>query len=151
MIIRMTTTRSNNTYFKNLCKNLEAMGLSYEEVSKDYKYSGGTKDRHSNYFKLCFVNTHYPDRVSQCLCEHEIKENCYISKGNDFSTIIILGNCCIKKFIKSSSRTCEICSAIHQNRNNNYCNDCKLIYNKCKDCKKQIKPCFKKCFNCKFK
>jgi len=144
----MTTTKTNSTYFKNLCKNLEAMGLSYEEVSKNYKYSGGTKGSHSNYFDLCFVNISQPQRVSRCLCEHEIKENCYISKDNDFSTIIILGNCCIKKFIKSSSRTCEICSVPHKNRSNNYCNDCKLIFNKCKDCKKQIKPKFKKCFTC---
>ena len=80
-----------NIYFKNLCKNLEALGLNYESVSQEYKYSGGSNDHHCNYFKLCFKDKDQPKRISKCLCGHQIKENCYISKNNDYSTLIILG------------------------------------------------------------
>ena len=48
------TSQINNIYFKNFCKNLEALGLTYEEVKRDYKYSGGSKGPHKNYFDLCF-------------------------------------------------------------------------------------------------
>ena len=119
------TTQINNIYFKNFCKNLEALGLTYEEVKRDYKYSGGTKGRHKNYFDLCFPMNNRPDKIQSCLCEHPIVENCYLSKDLDYDTILIVGNCCIKKFIDKSSRTCAHCNTPHTNRSLNYCNGCK--------------------------
>ena len=38
------TNNKNNVYFRNFCENLEKLGLSYEEVERDYKYSGGNLD-----------------------------------------------------------------------------------------------------------
>ena len=67
----------------------------------------------------------FPDKVLKCMCDHPIVENCYISKDFDINTLLIIGNCCIKKFIKASSRTCENCNAPHKNRSLNYCNNCK--------------------------
>ena len=40
------TNPTSNIYFKKFCENLEALGLTYEEVKRDYKYSGGTKGAH---------------------------------------------------------------------------------------------------------
>ena len=170
------TNQINNAYFKNFCKNLEALGLTYEEVKQDYKYSGGSKGSHRNYFDLCFSGD-IPEKVLECLCEHPIKDNCYLSKDFDYDSILIVGNCCIKKFIDKSSRTCFHCDAPHKNRTMNYCNDCKEYIirgytkkcsscnslskslsksNKCHrcsegscfECNKKIDPKFKKCYSC---
>ena len=167
--------RTNNYYLNNFKKALEERGLSYDEVKTTYKYSGGrgcdnadplhefaSDTRHSRYFELCFPNKPRPDQVETCLCEHPINENCYISKNFDIDTILILGNCCIKKFIVKSSRTCEICGEGHRNRKSNYCNDCKQTNYKCLHCKTANitagkycsddcfeKHTFKKCTKCK--
>jgi hypothetical protein len=117
------TNQINNIYFKNFCKNLEELGLTYEEVKRDYKYSGGSKGSHKNYFDLCFPIQDIPEKVVNCLCEHPIKDNCYLSKDFEYDTILKLGNCCIKKFIDKSSRTCTHCDAPHKNRLLNYCNN----------------------------
>ena len=114
-----------NPYFRNFCDNLEALGLTYAEVKRDYKYSGGSKGRHRNYFDMCFPMYSLPNKKRNCLCDHPIEENCYLSKDFDYDTLLIVGNCCITKFIDHSSRTCLNCSAPHKNRLLNYCNDCK--------------------------
>ena len=54
-------------------------------------------------------------------------------KGDE---IIVLGNCCIKKFIPSSGRTCEECDEPHRNRKHNICNSC--LENRCFEC---LIPC----------
>ena len=104
----------NNVYFKKFCDNLLLLGLTYDEVKRDYKYSGGTKGAHKNYFDLCFPMEDKPEKEELCLCEHPIVDNCYLSKDFDINTILIVGNCCIKKFIDQSSRTCLHCSTPHK-------------------------------------
>jgi len=173
----------NNIYFKRFCENLEALGLTYEEVERDYKYSGGNLDeegyetRHSRYFDLCFPRDPFPDKINKCMCDHPIVENCFISKDFDINTILIVGNCCIKRFVKSSSRTCVNCNKSHKNRTTNYCNECKECfkrgYNKkcvscnslnkslsktkkcesclkgfCLNCNKKVDPKYKFCYSC---
>ena len=111
------------------------------------------------------------------MCDHPIVENCYISKDFDINTLLIIGNCCIKRFVKSSSRTCENCNAPHKNRSLNYCNDCKEYIKRgftekcvschtlnkrlsksdkcescnlgfCFTCNKKVDPKYKKCYSC---
>ena len=48
-----------------------------------------------------------------------------------------MGNCCIKKFIEKSGRTCERFREPHKNRKNNYSKDCQ------KAIKKAGRPCEK--------
>ena len=86
---------SKNIYFRNFCDNLDALGLTYAEVKRDYKYSGGTNGPHKNYFDLCFPMNTKPEKKRYCLCDHFIKDNCYLSKDFDIDTILIVGNCCI--------------------------------------------------------
>ena len=69
-----------NIYFKKFCENLALLGLTYDEVKRDYKYSGGTKGAHKNYFDLCFPMEDKPQKEELCLCEHPIVDNCYLSK-----------------------------------------------------------------------
>ena len=84
-------------------------GLTYSDLIQ-FKYGGGNGNnsnsdkRHSNYFNLVFGDNEYPDKTDRCPCGHRIKENCYIYKENSSEyQLVILGNCCIKKFIPLSS------------------------------------------------
>ena len=52
-----------------------------------------------------------PTHKCACVCEHAIKHNCYITDGTD---IIVIGNCCIKKFMEHCNRTYEICNKPHK-------------------------------------
>lgn len=153
---------SKNIYLENFCKSLEALGLTYDEVVKNYKYSGGNRDpktdedtTHSNYFSLCFPYDEFPENVLKCLCEHPIINNCYITKDNDIDTLLIVGMCCIKKFNIVSTRTCELCAKPHKNRKINYCNECKEgvrsgYTKKCIKCKSlnKVLSAYNKCKVC---
>lgn len=119
---------------KKFIEGLKNYDLTYEDIIKsDYKYCGGNCGRHLRYFKLSCPDDDLPEPVNECVCGHKISENCYITDGTQ---ILILGNCCIKKFIPKSSRTCETCGNPHQNRKINKCNDCRtgiclFCYNEC--------------------
>jgi len=121
-------------------KGLIEYGLSFEEI-KEWKYCGGNKGRHANYFKIAVPNEQFPPKENKCVCGHDIIENCYITKDNE---ILVLGNCCIKRFIPKSGRTCEICGNSHRNRKHNICNNC--LEGKCFKC---LKPTsYRFCNNC---
>lgn len=99
----------------------------------NWKYAGGDKKQHNNYFNLIFKDKEIerPEKVSKCLCNHDIVENCYIY-NEKLNKLVVLGNCCIKRFFKKSGRTCEICGESHQNRKDNKCSDCRMFW--CKEC-----------------
>lgn len=107
-------------------------GITLNELNS-FKYCGGNKSRHANYYKLKFGDKPFLQPVEQCVCKHKIVENCYITNG---SQIIPLGNCCIKRFMptETSGRTCEICNIPHKNRKFNLCNSHKITHKKCKEC-----------------
>ena len=48
----------------------------------------------------------------------------------------VIGACCIEKF-NLGGRTCAICGDEHNNRKNNYCNNCRKGI--CDDCYKPLK------------
>jgi hypothetical protein len=68
-----------------------------------------------------------PKHKEACICEHHISENCFIYriKEDGKGEIRVIGNCCIKKF-DLSGKHCQICDAVHNNRKNNICNECRL-------------------------
>jgi hypothetical protein len=126
-------------------KGLQDYNLSLNDI-KGWKYVGGNKGRHLNYFKLIFGENsidEMPIVEEYCVCGHKIKENCYISKGDQ---LLVLGNCCIKKFIPKSSRTCELCEHPHKNRKVNRCNDCRRGV--CDECGTRCNENYKTCYNC---
>jgi len=122
-------------------------------IEQDYKYAGGTEDdnnpRHYNYWETIIAQKPHlkmPTRECFCVCDHIIKNNCFII--NKYDNIIVLGNCCIKRFIPKSGRTCGRCGEPHKNRKINLCNDCKVYAcNACGKDKEEIyyKLC-NKCF-----
>jgi hypothetical protein len=123
-------------------KGLEKYNLTFDEIKK-WKYCGGNMNRHYNYFKICFKNNDLPDKVHECVCGHHIKENCYITDGVE---ILVLGNCCIKRFVPKNSRTCQVCGEPHKNRVVNRCNDCRKGI--CDKCDKRCSESYKTCYNC---
>jgi len=157
---------------KQFINGLKSYNLTKEDMI-DWKYCGGRNGqnpRHYNYFKLSCPNDDLPSLVFECICGHDIKENCYITNGEEF---LILGNCCIKKFLPSenSGRTCEICKKPHRNTKDNRCKQCRkkfctdcdkekysnftkckdCVFNgKCHDCGKEISKSYIQCYNCRF-
>jgi hypothetical protein len=142
----MTTKTATKELTKRFIKGLESYGLTYEEIkSNNWKYCGGNEGRHLNYFKLCYKKSELPEHDNECVCGHHIVENCYITDGKE---LLILGNCCIKKFIPKNTRTCEKCEKPHKNRIVNRCNDCRTGI--CDKCNKECSCFYKKCYKCRF-
>lgn len=139
----MTSTQFQDGLFKNYNMTMNDI------VVNGYKYCGGNKGRHLNYFRLFFSNDKpLPTRVHKCVCGHDIVENCYIINETR-DKIIVLGNCCIKRFLSKdkSGRTCEVCGKPHKNRSVNQCNDCRVSY--CIECgEKCLKYNYKYCYLC---
>ena len=108
---------------------LAVNGLAVETLMEDYKYAGGddangSNPRHLHYYNLARPNEPTPEHVDNCeICSHDIIENCYIEhklRGD----IMVVGNCCIKRFVEDSGRTCRDCGAEHRNRTHNLCKAC---------------------------
>lgn len=115
---------------------------------EDWEYAGGDRGSHRNYFYLKFKNNKkitMPEHKDECPCSQEIKENCFVYNKED-GRLVVVGNCCIKRFIKKSGRTCEDCEKPHRNNKINKCNDCKKFV--CLKCFGKKKPEYKTCYNC---
>lgn len=126
---------------------LKDYGITYEEIiSGKWTYCGGDEygSSHLKYWKLCCPNQDLPEHFPWCVCGQALKHNCYITDG---PTILIIGNCCIKRFMPISGRTCERCGAEHKNRADNKCNECRKK-NFCKDCDKEIPHTYRRCYQC---
>ena len=125
---------------------LRSHGLTLEDFERNWKYAGGDEGRHHNYWCLRYGrDKEKPPHADSCLCGHPIKENCYVSDGNEF---LVLGNCCIKRFVPVSGRSCEKCNGPHRNRKRNLCNAC--IEKECTICKQECNPRYKMCYECKY-
>ena len=116
-------------------------GFTLEELTENYKYCGGDggnkeKSSHYNYWVLQFGDKDFPYKEFECICGHDIVENCFMVDKTR-KKFIHMGNCCIKRFMpeNKSSRTCELCEEPHKNRKDNLCHDCRETYNRCVICK----------------
>jgi hypothetical protein len=114
----------NDNFLNRIKSNLDKNNLSFDDL-KTFKYAGGDDGCHLNYYKILFGNKQLPMQENECLCGHPIKNNCYIVNEKN-ENLIVLGNCCIKRFILKNGRTCERCEQPHKTRKNNYCKSCNL-------------------------
>ena len=89
---------------------------------------------------------YFPSHKRKCICEHGIEENCYIYKRvqnivegkiTEIIHLRVLGNCCINK-LDLQGRRCALCGEVHKNRNDNFCNDCRIINEKEEKWKKKM-------------
>lgn len=145
----------SETFHKKFLNGLKKKyDLTMDDIIKqDYKYAGGSPDeknpRHYNYWmkiKLQKPYLNFPMREVRCVCDHTIHNNCFIM--NKYDNIIVLGNCCIKRFISNSGRTCGKCGSPHKNRKFNLCNRCKqYACQKCgNDKEEEYYKCCNKCY-----
>jgi uncharacterized protein (DUF3820 family) len=95
----------------------------------DYVYAGSDEGAGLKYFKQVQKDfkIEKPLPTDMCVCGHGIKKNCYL-RHKTANDVIVIGNCCIKKFIPEDQRhrTCSVCDQPHHNRNHNICNTCKI-------------------------
>jgi hypothetical protein len=112
---------------KQFINGLKEYDIDIEDVKNNFKYCGGNSGSHLKYFRLSCPTDDLPEIVSECVCGHVILHNCYITDGE---RILILGNCCIKRFCETSNRSCEVCCETHRNTKQNRCNKCKIIEKK---------------------
>lgn len=127
-------------------KGLKEYDLTIDDI-KDWTFCGGTDtEAHKKYYGVCFPKHRFPPSVDTCVCGVKIMRNCYIK--NKQNHILILGSCCIKRFISAGiKKTCSVCNAIHRNRIVNKCNNCRSGI--CDVCGKTIDDRFKTCFGCR--
>ena len=116
-----------NHYLEALKERIKEYNISYEEL-KQFRYCGSSSD--INYWNIFFEHkkpfSESPQRVSTCLCGHDIIENCYIYKDGQ---ILVVGNRCKKRFMDKPYRTCNNCGDEHKNRIINLCSKCRGIDN----------------------
>lgn len=112
---------------------LKEMGYDFLDVKENWKYYGGNKNQHLRYYRM-ITDDPLPEHGNRCVCNHKIKENCYITNPAE-TELMIIGNCCIKKFIDNKGRTCSNCRKPHRNRKDNLCNSCRNA-KKCRGCSK---------------
>ena len=103
-------------------EGLKDYNLSYDEIVKSgWNYCGGNYKQHLNYYKLRFPNEELLPHAIECVCGHDIEKNGYICNKEE-TEFLVLGSCCIKKFI--GGRTCENCGNKHKRTSVNCCFNC---------------------------
>ena len=123
-------------------------GFNPDDIIKNWKYCGGdTENKDKNYFKTYFKNIEVliDEKEEYCVCGHAITNNCYITNDEE---ILVIGSCCIKKFIKNKTRTCEKCNEPHNNRACNRCNNCRKGV--CDKCDEKYPKQYKYCWSCRY-
>ena len=119
-------------------------GMTMSDLD-NWSYCGGDSGRHWNYFLMCNTKPRQPAHVDQCICGHAIRENCFI-QNREKTRILVLGNCCIKRFVKNAGRTCEVCGASHRSRQANRCSRCQT--SKCLECRREVGRNVARCYPC---
>lgn len=107
-------------------EELALLSNNPDDYVNEWRYAGGERNSHYNWFKIRYPNTSLPIYQDECICSKDIEENCYIENIID-GRFVVVGNCCIKRFLpkEKSGRTCLDCNKPHRNRKNPWCNDCR--------------------------
>jgi hypothetical protein len=121
--------RERSGFMTRVRTQLAENGLTPETLN-EYKYAGGDGAnggnlRHLHYYELVRPGEDFPEHVDHCeICDHFIDENCYLEHKERGSIELVVGNCCIKRFVDDSGRTCRNCGAEHRSRTHNLCKEC---------------------------
>lgn len=141
----------SSPYAINFFKALAANSPDGSNAVTNWEYAGGDTGRHFNYFKIKFPpGTGFPPYATECICEHPIKENCFIQCKLNRDMLLVVGNCCIDTYFDTADkgRKCEDCGARHRNRIDNKCNECRKT--ECTRCKLRFKGKGTLCHVCRF-
>nr|QBK91274.1 MAG: hypothetical protein LCPAC202_02480 [Pithovirus LCPAC202] len=124
-IIGNKTPEKKNKYHRKFMEKLIANSTTNFPL-KEWKYVGGNSGRHSRWYQNLYPDCAFPSSKNSCICSHPIIENCYI-QNNNTNLILVVGNCCIKRFLplESQGRACPKCQEPHRNRNDPWCDSCR--------------------------
>jgi len=129
-------------------KGLNEMGLSTTELMKNFVYVGGNYGDGLKRWVRLYGNEQTPEPLDECVCGHHILDNRYLINAD--GEIVVLGNCCIKRFLPKDFKLikCRDCGAGHKNRKVEYCNQCR--FNHCENCNKDKIGKYLLCSECYF-
>jgi hypothetical protein len=114
-----SATEDNYRFYENLSK------ITGDRDPSHYCYAGGRTGSHRSYVKTQKIaEDSLPPPTDRCVCKHTIRENCFL-KHKPTGQLIVVGNCCIKRYVPSCGRTCEKCGNPHKNRKDNLCKRCR--------------------------
>tara|TARA_R110002126_G_scaffold97397_4_gene226998 strand:- start:234 stop:671 length:438 start_codon:yes stop_codon:yes gene_type:complete len=119
-----------------------------EKLKEDSNWISVGDDINFAYFKTKqkqYPKLKHPGHFENCECDHPIQQNCYIYNIDTHQSMVV-GNKCITGFTGTGIRkTCSTCGNSHQNRKDDFCNDCrktqpkKIRYRDCCGCGMEIK------------
>lgn len=161
--VKFENNKEDNKLKTKFIKGLACYDITFDYFVKNYRYYGGdgrNSISHLRYFNIktgrdveCREKTNI-EYSKNCICSHEIKENCYV-RDDITGRILVVGNCCIKKFCENPTRTCDICGASHKSYKNNLCKTCnkkdqlqKGLIKVCISCNKEHKASGDLCGKC---
>jgi hypothetical protein len=125
-------------------------GITFKVHREEMIYFGGDKAKHEEYF-LEMCSKHgldptiiKPNHKENCICGVKIEENCYIVYEdiaiNPKKTKLVIGNCCIQRYITSEKRSkiCFNCDKRHTNYKSNFCDSCRKVCSQCGETKHNV-------------
>lgn len=93
----------------------------FDETGEVYNKSFS---QHARYYRFVLGQTEIIPKKNHCPCGMLIQRNCYI-KDKTRDLIIVIGSCCIKKFLPNGlKRRCEVCNEPHKRSTKNICVNC---------------------------
>ena len=150
------------------------LNMTLEELAT-WQYCGGNGNGHTPYFEMLFGERHMPEGKF-CVCNTPIDIQCYITpdKTNPNAQLVVIGQCCITRFIPKHNRgkRCKFCNSPHRNNLVDMCCECikaekkaeiladkekKRIQQKkddilyrtgCKKCVDAVMKGYKRCYTC---
>ncbi len=112
---------------KRFISGLGKYNLTIEDINNEWFYMGGETGQHLKNYKKSYRNKELPPHSDTCVCGHKIKNNCFITNGED---VLALGTACALRFVPKLDRICEECGEKHRNRKDNKCKKCRRKFRK---------------------
>lgn len=90
-------------------------------------YAGDDSGKRNEYVLRKFPGLVFPDSQEHCVCGQEIKHNVFIVHRTT-GAVAVIGSDCARRFLPAENRhkMCEQCGAVHRNRLNNLCAECRV-------------------------
>ena len=117
-------------------------GLKHDDLN-DWQYGGGDYREYDGYkahaeFKRQFILAcPWPEYKTSCVCDTVIIYNHFVAnRARD--RVIVVGKCCIDKFLGPNRKRCEVCYNPHRKRGRNLCDACIKKHGVCSDCHENL-------------
>jgi hypothetical protein len=128
--MEMSERRNEEKYKYDVEKTLKKYKISKEEIENKYEYFGGNYSYHETFFnfqkKFYEINSIDEFILDNCQICYRKTKNKLLIKNDEGDFYCICVKCCsyFGKIPKKKG-ICEECGEAHNNRSDNYCNDCR--------------------------